>query len=295
MNRNLSDWSFALFSANLHQYLPHIPWGAHTSIYYKWQEQHSGRIDPEETLLLSGEEQLRALPPGILLLFHLGHHLQLPVRLAQTGLLFDIILDRDVYLRSQEVFDRLRQGMNDCGREYDYLFSDDPALLLRIRRRLQGKRHILVFADGASGTRADTKEGRVAVPFLDGMVQLKQGIPFMSYLYGLPLYPIISANSVDKSAYELGNTITPQRDESRPDFIYRALYESYSALGTVIEKEPWRWECWAYMHTNGMLQLEDADLALRQRNDPILLLPLAERFCLFDRRYYQAQRLSFLQ
>lgn len=295
MTRSISDWGFALFSANLHQYLPHISWEAHRTIYSKWEKQHSGRIDPGTTLLLAEEQRFRQLPPGILLLFHLGHHLQLPIRLAEAGLLFDILLDREVYLRSQEVFDDLRSQMNDRGRAYEYLFSDDPSVLLRVRYRLQDRRHVLVFADGASGTRPDAKDGRVAIPFLEGEVRLKKGIPFMAYLYGLSLYPIMCGDSVDRPLYQLGKPIAPQKDENRTAFIYRALCECYTMLGDVLQKEPWRWECWSYMHANGMLQLEDADLESARRDDPILLLPLQERYCLFDRRYYQAQPLTFLQ
>src|SRR5690606_14987630 len=234
------------------------------------------------------------LLPGIFVLFHLGHHLQLPLRLAQAGLSFDIVLDRMVYERSRLLFDRLQTAMSRQGRQYGYLFSDEPSILLRARERLRSGRHLLVFADGASGTASPSaaKDQRVTVPFLQGEVQLKKGIPFMAYLFDVALYPLSWEETAKGGQYAMQEYIADRYAENREDFIQRALCRCYDLLGEAVCRQPWIWECWPYLHTNGMLQIEDADMLSIWKNDPMLLLPLDKKQCLFDRRHYYAQTLN---
>jgi len=290
MNTYLNDWDFALFSANLYRYLPAIKWEEHAAIYSRWKSHHDGRTDHH--LLLSGVDRLRGLEPGVLLLYHLGHHLQLPLYLAQAGVCFDIILDREVYIAAPDFFDRLRDEMETGQCTYRYLFSDDPSLLLHVRESLRMGRHLLVFADGASGTRSAAKDTRIVIPFMESEVQLKKGIPFMAYLFGLSIYPIVCMGGDEGLQYTLTEPISVRDGEDRDNFIYRALSVCYAVLEKVLCIEPWRWECWSYLHTNGMLRLGDADL-LAGQSVPMLLLTREGRHYLFDRRHYCAQTLFF--
>lgn len=293
MTRAISNWDFALFSANLHKYLPTIAWNEHPGIYSLWKDHHTGQTNLGRCPSLSDVERLRRLPPGILLLFHLGHHLQLPLRLAHMGLSFDIVLDHQVYLRSRQIFERLQREMNEQGREYHYLFSDDTSLLLRVRERLRSGRHLLIFGDGTSGAAVAAKDRRVSVPFLQGEVLLKIGIPFMAHLFGVALYPLICEETTRGLRYVLQEAIVSHKDETRDAFIYRALCQCYAMLGTVLRRQPWLWECWPCLHSNGMLQVPEADMIAIRKNDPMLLLSLEEKYYLFDRRYYYAQPLIF--
>ncbi len=293
MNRPVSNWDFALFSANLHKYLPEIGWNEHPVIYTRWKDHHAGQTNLDLCPPLSDMERLRLLPTGILLLFHLGHHLQLPIRLAQAGLQFDIVLDRAVYLQSPQLFDRLQGEMNGQGGEYRYLFSDDTSLLLRVRERLRSGRHLLIFVDGASGAAVSAKDKRVAIPFLHGELLLKKGIPLMAYLFGIAIYPLLCEDMPHGRQYALQEAIRTRKGETRDAFIYRTLCQCYAMLGKALHRQPWIWECWPYLHTNGMLQVTDADMLAIWQNDPMLLLPLKEKYYLFDRRYYYAQPLTF--
>lgn len=295
MNRYLNDWDFALFSANLHTYMPAIGWPEHPEIYTDWRQYHSGKTDIGHCPPLSDTERLRALPTGIVVLFHLGHHMQLPLRLAQAGLSFDIVLDRSVYRRSQPLFDRLQEEMNIHGRQHAYLFSDDPSLLLRVRERLRKGRHLLVFADAASGAASPStaKDVRVPIPFLQGELWLKKGIPLMAYLFDVALYPICYQHTTECPSYVLHEPLAVRKQENREDFIRRALCQCYGLLAETVSRRPWVWECWPYLHSNGMLQIVDVDMLSVLKNDPMLLLPLDNKNCLFDRRYYYARTLTF--
>ncbi|WP_140938679.1 lysophospholipid acyltransferase family protein [Sphingobacterium lumbrici] len=294
MYKPISDWDFALFSANLHQYLPEISWAYHTTVYEQWKEWHYGDI--VRNAILEGDEldQIRKLPPGVFVLFHTGHHMQEPLSLAKAGLLFDIILDRTVYTRSKLVFDRLQQEMNRDGFEYQYLFSEDASLLLRVRNSLRQGRHILVFADGSSGTPIAGKDDRILVPFLDGQLHLKKGIPLMAHIFKVSLYPILSVPTCRGVKIVLQKSIMATKGESRSDFIFRGGRALFSVLEPVLRDAPWQWECWLYLHTNGMLKLIDEDLMEARKRDPMVLLPLGDKYYLFDRRYYNAQRLNFV-
>src|SRR5690606_25018700 len=190
LNTVNSTWEFALFSANVHSFFPDISWEEHGTIYENWKTYHM----PTKRLVEIDEmlrNQMKTLAPGILTLFHLGNHLESPVALADSGLIFDIILDPEVYLKSESVLTKMLQNLNDLGRgNYRFLFSNDPHLLLKCRGSLQSRKHILIFADGSSGTAVGGKDNRIKIPFFANYLNCKVGIPTLAFLFKVQIYPL---------------------------------------------------------------------------------------------------------
>lgn len=165
-----NSWSFALFSANLHRYLPNLDWQQHETVYTNWKAHH--KIKPLDELLSHRQVDKKVLEscrePSIITLFHLGDHLVWPVLLAQKGIRFNVVLDREVYLDATELFDQLLIQLGTYGYTPELLFSDDRTLLLKIRSRMANGHHLLCFADGASGSGTVKKDGRLPIRFLEG-------------------------------------------------------------------------------------------------------------------------------
>lgn len=294
LNPILSDWEFALFSANIHQFFPTMSWEEHDTLYDKWRTFHH-HVRPPLALTVVNIDQLKTLTPGILTLFHLGCHLESPIALADSGLVFDIILDEQVYTTSRGVLNDMLQKLNDLGHgSYTFLFSSDPKLLLKCRSSFKKGKHVLVFADGSSGSTESNKDLRTRVPFLAGDLCCKQGIPRLAFIFDVKIYPFVTTqNHTNATSLELQSIIAPKSGQKKDDFTRTALTALYRMLERAIQNNPWRWECWSYLHSNGML---DTDLGRRNEQfagqGPYLFVRARKGFCLFDRRYYCVQEIN---
>ncbi|WP_437921467.1 hypothetical protein [Sphingobacterium sp. LRF_L2] len=289
----LSNWDYAFFSANLKQIIPAMSWEQHEILFQKWKNVHQQNNESlQKSFHIYQAEELIQRSPGIFVMFHLGNHMRWPIELAGLSISFDVILDREVYNRAPFLFLDLQQQMATHGTEHRFLFSDDSSILTKVRSTLNEGRHLLVFADGASGTKCDLKDDRVAISFFEGHLHLKKGIPYMSFLFRVPIYPLLDRS--DKMGWGLiGIEAIRQRScENREKYVFRALKQLYGELEILLEDDLPRWECWAYLHQNGMLKLGDETADLGRRQEPFLILPFEDRYCVFDRRFYTTQRLN---
>lgn len=282
-------WQFALFSANLHRYLPDIPWERHQGLYDTWRDYHQER--PLSHQLghkhIDGEVIRACQEPTIISLFHLGDHLVWPVLLAQNGICFNVLLDRAVYENARAVFGQLLHQLSQYGHTPELLFSDDPALLLKIRSRKTLGQHLLCFADGASGSNMGNKDERVSVPFLEGKVWLKKGIPFIGHLFGMPVVSLVPRAVETEQCLQVDTIVAPLGAEDRDAYIPRCLQKNYSGLEKTIRNSPYMWECWGYLHRNGMLGKIDDIQSIGDR-EALVQLPWKDGTVWFDRTNYTA-------
>ena len=296
LNPILSNWEFALFSANIHAFFPALSWEEHDQLYDNWRSYH---IPTKRSLEIDDvqKEVLKTLDPGILTLFHLGNHLESPVALADSGLVFDIVLDHEVYRKSQNVLSEMLQKLNNLDKgEYHFLFSDDPHLLLKCRSTFKNGKHILIFADGSSGTEAGGKDQRVKIPFFTSYVNCKGGIPALAFFFKVQIYPLLTSNKdTIVSKLQLYPIISPEENHNKEDFTTIALTKLYKMLEIAIHNNPWRWECWSYLHSNGMLNSTIESETIQVRQGPYIFVNARNGYYLFDRRYYSAQKINFVQ
>ncbi|RKF41946.1 hypothetical protein BCY89_00055 [Sphingobacterium siyangense] len=242
------DWNFALFSANLHQYLPDMHWGVHDLVYEVWKTVHQPKkIQPDETWDTACLSDLKQASPRIICLYHLGMHAQLPKVLADAGISFDLLLDRRVFENQKAQLLAVQSDLQSQGSGYRFLMSDDPQVLLKARQSIRQGRHLLVFADGNSGT-GESLDKKVCIKFMDGNFYARAGIAWLSYILHIPVLPI--SHSEMKPGYRLllGTEIAPFLNEHRSEYAQRCLFELYDFLAAQIRKSPWQWACWGYLH-----------------------------------------------
>lgn len=296
LNPILSNWEFALFSANVHSFFPALSWEEHDHLYDKWRIYHKPTKRSVE-LDDVHKEALKTLAPGILTLFHLGNHLESPVALADSGLVFDIVLDQEVYRKSQNLLNEMLQKLNILGKgDYRFLFSNDAHLLLKCRSSFKKGKHILIFADGSSGTGAGGKNQRIKIPFFASYLNCKQGIPALAFLFKVQIYPLLTSDkNTNVSKLQLQTIISPNENQKKEDFTRIALTKLYKMLETAIQKDPWRWECWSYLHSNGMLNSAIESQTKQVHQGPYIFVNTRNGYYLFDRRYYSAQKINFVQ
>lgn len=283
-----TTWEFALFSANLHRYLPVIPWADHPQLYQQYTEYHQPRTlydrSAWETTVL---DPYMTTGPRILCLYHLGYHAQLPRVLADNGLRFDVLMDRKVFEEQRELLEHLRDDMNGNENTYRFLFSDNPAVLLQVRTTLQQGRHLVVFADGNSGT--DTAlANRQEVDFLNSRLAVRKGIALISHLMMTPVIPISHRMQGQKIQLIVGGAIFPA-DTPRGEYIGACMQALYGFLSRELTAQPWLWECWSYLHELNAFEqeaYERADMDILKQEDALLPISIAGQMGYFDRLRY---------
>lgn len=291
MNTKSYGWSFALFSAHIHHFLPDIPWREHENLYKRFEAFHQ----PKQHKLLEIEhtadiQTLLRLEPALLCLYHLGNHFETVLALGKVGLSFDLLLDREVYRRYESTFLALQAQLQSNGSAYRFLFSDDRAVLLKMRSALQEQRHVVVFADGNSGTVAGNKDLRTAVRFLGGSLQVKQGIAMISHVLQVPIIPLWMKEVGGVYTLSAVERIDPCVWDDRRGFIVYGMQSLYDRLEKKVAERPWIWECWGYLHQNGTFDPADL-LSFREQRpsaeEAWIPIQWRGRMAYFDRVSYQ--------
>lgn len=285
-----NTWQFALFSANVHCYLPQFSWKDHQVLYKEWIDFHENRPLSEHLRERHVDRNVveACRYPSIISVFHLGDHLAWPVLLARQGIHFNVVLDEDVYRNAKTVFEGLLRQLSAYGHTPELLFSNDPTLLLKIRSRKAKGQHLLCFADGASGSNTGTKDARVPIPFLNGKIWLKKGIPFISHLFGMPVLCLLPTSIGKKQYLHAKRIIAPARGEERDVYAMRCLQQLYGSLEKIVRKAPYRWECWGYLHRNGMLG-KIVDQHVISDGNSLIQVPWDGEKIWFDRANYSAR------
>ncbi|MCS3556607.1 MULTISPECIES: hypothetical protein [unclassified Sphingobacterium] len=287
MNNTLNTWGFALFSSHLHHFIPDIAWEQHIVIFQEWQHYHSpkNKLLDLQSMRLSDQIDWYGLPAGILVLFHLGDHLFWPQKLADEGIAFDLVMDRAVWEKNTAVLTALQRKCTVNGAKCCYFFSDDPMLIFKIKASLKQHRHVLIFADGTSAASAVDK--RVEVDFLAGKLAVKPGIAVISYLLKCPIYALHSHMIEDVLILDLMHISLPNTPISRESYVMQTMQSLFAGFAAVMQQQPYRWECWGYLHRNGMWNPKNVNLS---EDEKILVhfvkLPIQDGWAYFDRVNY---------
>lgn len=288
-NQDLNHWNYALFSAHIYQYLPEIAWADHPAFYEKWQTYHQPRtLMTAQPFVMPAEMDRVLAQPSLLCLYHLGLHGQFPIKLAEAGLHFDILLDRQVYETQRSYFVEMKAQLDTPEREYRFLMSDDPAVLLKIRTAIREGKHMVVFADGNSGAQTAAAQ-KIEIDFFNDKLRVRQGIGLISYLLRISIVPVTHQETYDGISVKLGDLIKLNPLEPRFDYIKRSTQLLYQFLETELKMMPWKWECWQYLHQmDAFTKMNDTDVDFHRNEDHIavLKLKLNNRMGNFDRKNY---------
>ncbi len=285
-----NTWGFALFSANIHHFFSHLSWNSHPLIYNKWIEYHKPkRIKLENSWDLSDLLPQIADHPSILCLYHLGYHAQIPNAFADQDVCFDILMDRYVFESHQKEINQMKFNLKHKDSNYRFLFSDDPQVLVKARSTLSQGRHLVIFADGNSGTQKDSITNRVEVNFCGNKINVRKGIAVLSYLLKAPIIPLTHLKKTKKFKIVLGNIIKPNDYQKSKEYIINAMQYLYSFLELQIIKEPYKWESWNYLHELACFDIRIDSHAIQDNNiikDSWLLMELNGVTGYFDRSRY---------
>jgi hypothetical protein len=248
--------NYAFFSANLHHYVPSIPWEEHNALYSIFRKYHIPRNPALYGATITGLDKMTRA--GILTGFHLGQHELLPLYLAGAGIDFDILISKKVYQKYRHSLNLHRTSLEVADRHVDFLFAEDKYIVLQMKRALYSGRHILVFADGNLGT-GDIDGLLVTVSFFNEKLYVRRGIAFISHLLQVPIYPILDKLAGDNVNIAIQQPIYPTFEVGRTDYIQDCMQQLFDLLSDRLNGKWADWACWDYLHRNGMLCLNDSE------------------------------------
>ncbi|HAU54633.1 MAG TPA: hypothetical protein DCW66_15865 [Sphingobacterium sp.] len=173
------------------------------------------------------------------------------------------------------------------GLKFRYLISDDPSVLLKARSTIQEGRHLLIFADGNSGV-SESRHKKVAIDFLANRIYVRTGIGLLAYLLKVPVVPLSHRIMDERYRLSYGAPIVRDKNEQREFFISRCMQGLYNFLAIEIDDQPWKWECWGYLHEMNCYDIVayTAELAHKDKEQTCIKLKLNGRKGCFNRKYF---------
>lgn len=251
--------TFAFFSANLHQLLPHIPYEEHLTLYN--QSTRFGRLALDESRSqrwlqedFLPPEILRTLSrPGIIATFHTGPYRVLPMWLALKGRPVTVLVSGDVAENQGVQFDetyRYLCAQSALTAPYSCLVAEDPFVLRKMLRALDQGHYLVIYVDGHTGTGAVTKRKDTSVlDFLGRPLQIRTGVAELARISSAPIYPMMMKfDTVDKPTIIAGQPYGFQNTARQPEEIHSVMKMLYSGLEIFLEEHAMQWEGWYHIH-----------------------------------------------
>lgn len=282
--QNLNE---ALFSANIHHFIPEISWKSHPDIYQNWKEYHGPKI--QKDIKFSSITTFHNFKPGIIVLFHLGYHLQVIQFLAKKHLCFDILVSKHIKNKYENYFKSLSKDLPEHVIP-KFFEAEDRTVILKIRESLKLKRHIVIFADGFISSMSNklNQSENVSLDFFSNKILVRKGIAVISYHFSVPIYPLINIENDSNIILDVNTPVTVQADESKDQYIKRSLQILFKLLELRIKDNIEHWECWSYLHRVGAIKPESANSAskLPSKLPGLVNVKIEERTVLFDKSNY---------
>jgi KDO2-lipid IV(A) lauroyltransferase len=257
---------FAIFSANLTNFLPEIPPSEHAELF-KSLLTNLAFESFERNLLQIGDfcdvkGNIKSLKsnktPQIFCTFHLGSYRIIANLLIRMGHNFSTIVRQDVYSKQIESMMSYTARMKekyDTTSEVSVLNAEDPQILLKLVRELKSGRSLLVYLDGNTGTGDEKLD---PVDFLSQKINARKGMTYLSYITGVPLVPVVSYRKPDRTnMLYAGEAIKAESGTSREEFSTKTLQYLFDFFAKYVASYPEQWEGWNYIH-NALISREDS-------------------------------------
>ncbi|TDB64039.1 lysophospholipid acyltransferase family protein [Arundinibacter roseus] len=296
-----------LFSANLTNFLPTISESGHEQLYVNLIRNLTLEKFDRELMHLSDVAAIEgdlslissAKKPFIFCTFHIGSYRLIANLLLRKGYQFSTLVRQEVFETQQAEFKEYCRNMHDTfgtPSKVNILNAEDPRVLLQMTRELQAGRSILVYIDGDTGS---GEEHKTTVSFLNQKLKVRKGVPYASFLSGVPILPIVQFRKSNlQNVLRIGKPIVCRKNENREEFCDRSLSAIYKYFGQYVEKYPDQWEGWSYVHnsmvippqtftTNVTYDVSRKKTTYRFNQSRYRIFELESNYLLFDRTAYE--------
>lgn len=301
-----------LFSANLTNFLPSVSESAHQVIYKNLIRNQTLQNFDREILHLNdisdfeGEMSMvtRNKSPFIFCTFHFGSYWLLVNWLGRQNRDFSILVRQELFEQQSKLFGQYYQNMIErfgITSKVNILNAEEPGILLKLAREVKNGRSVVVYLDGNTGS--GKPEENTQVNFLGRNIEVRKGIPYLSYLTGVPIVPVIQYRKKNyKNVLRLCKPLLATKGQSREEFSEESLQFIYDIFGRHIKSYPDQWEGWNYIHTSLILDEENEHKAhevssmandiYRFNHGRYRIFEMEDNFILFDRNFYRTYEIT---
>lgn len=250
---------FAIFSTNLGLMMPQIPVARHIDLFKKTVRNQCCAKEEEKYVSIIDYSMQEAVmnavaglhsQPAVICTFHTGSYRLLGHVLAKMGVPFALLVASGIAVNQGDAFRQSYQSINQQAlAAFDIIDAESPAAALKMIRCLRRGVSLLTYVDGNTGA-GSQQASTVPVPFMDGTLRVRQGLPWLALKAQVPLLTIhCLREETGRIVFKLGqDALEFQHDGPIELAPARAMQCIYSDLAAQIGDCPWQWENWLYLH-----------------------------------------------
>jgi len=259
------SYHFALFCANIKKFLPNIKHSEYLELfkqclYYKWLsgiEQFDMNYLKESMVVNQSSINLEDIDNNqhlIFASFHFGSYRLYNSLLYEKGYKIVIIIDDNVFKQQGETL------LNDVAplikkkatSDLIILNVKDRASIFKLKQLINDGYVMSVYLDGNTGlstVKQDFTKGCIAIPFLDSIIHVKNGIGKLAAMLGAVIIPTISKRDTEgRNVITFHKEIRLSDFKNKQEFAFNAVSKIYEKFEGILVQDPMQWTSWLSIH-----------------------------------------------
>ncbi len=307
------SYRFALFSANIKNFLPHIPISNYGELFreslyhrrissleqYDLDYLKKNRIINNSSINLKQKE---THPPTLFTSFHLGSYRLFNSILYELGYKIVIIMAESVFIKQQnDILDRVKPILEGT-KESDFIILNvkDRKSIFKLKNLIEQGYIMTVYLDGNTGLNSehiDFSKSYIPIKFLNNTIYVKNGVGKLASLMDANIVPVISYRDKNEcNVMEFHKEIKISDYTNKAEFSIKSIELNYKLFEEKLINYPMQWECWYYIHnwfkrnynTTFKLQYNFSNIFNRERYTTFKLGESLFIFDLYDYLSYPA-------
>lgn len=264
-NFNLQSYYYAIFSANMHKFLPNIPRNKYKKMFYdSIYCQHCAALEQSSKKYLESSkiinhsnvnlEKGEVSQKTIFATFHLGSYKTIISFLYNNGFRIALIIDDTVFKSQSDVFENIVKNIiiGKKTSELVILNVKERTSIVRLKNLIENGYVMAVYLDGNSGINVEPQNfSKIfhSINFLNQKLNVKYGVGKLASILNAIIIPVLSYRGLnDENTIEIHKEISVDDFENKEIFAKSAIEYCYSILEKKVNIYPTQWECWGYIH-----------------------------------------------
>lgn len=262
-NNDTLSRQFHTVSAGLLNYLPHIAYEKHESIFRNILLHRRLSIIDQNTKEVLGNVTVKNFAPAtvnwlkenpvIICTFHLGSYRLINMLLAENEIPFSLVVAKSILTSNGETFNELHNLHNNKTKPsiFNLIDAEAPAAALQMYRDLKRGNTIVIYVDGntGAGIKTNQNENSCNISFQNQQIKVRTGVGYLSHTANVPVLPVISyRDSIDKIVLHFGEPVFPEININRNVYAEKLMQQLYDLASPFLCKYHYQWEGWLYLH-----------------------------------------------
>ncbi|WP_028298205.1 hypothetical protein [Olivibacter sitiensis] len=249
--------SFTFFSANIHHFLPLLPYAQHLPMYgrlrfHQWlnglDAQFFADTYPLEIKGWEPYERRIRQEPGIICTYHFGAYQLINYLLVKARIPYVLLVGGEVTAQWQHLYPTLQEQLREAERAGRFLLlnASENRSLRRVKQLTEEGYHLLLYVDGMEGL--EGQGSLEQLPFLGQHIAVPRGAAHLSHWLQRPLYPFVALRRGWAVELLAAPAICPPPGMDRRAYTGAAMGKLYDLLVPYLLHWPEQWTNWPQLH-----------------------------------------------